>query len=176
MFLLHLLLGLLLILPFILFGLLHQRRARRRPNRYAIRAGLGLFLTGLLLLLSGLILTRFGFLEINDPGIRRAVYWIHILTPFLAAWLFVVHRLAGPRIRWRSGGYWAATAVLVAGILSVIQIESRDLHQLRDDFPYAPAFVRIGGEQAQIPDQHLMQDEVCAECHVGSRHRYPTST
>ncbi len=165
MFLLHLLLGLLLILPFILFGLLHQRRARRRPNRYAIRAGLGLFLTGLLLLLSGLILTRFGFLEINDPGIRRAVYWIHILTPFLAAWLFVVHRLAGPRIRWRIGGYWATTALLVAGTLSVIQIESRDLHQLGDDFPYAPAFVRIGGEQTRIPDRNLMQDEVCAECH-----------
>ncbi len=165
MFLLHLLLGLLLILPFILFGLLHARRAVHHPNRYAIRAGLGLLVSGLLLLLSGLILTRFGFFEINDPEVRRVVYWIHVLSPVLAAWLFVVHRLAGPRIRWRVGGYWATTAILVAGIMSVLQIESRDFYQLGDDFPYAPAFVRIDGEQTQIPEQHLMQDEVCAECH-----------
>ena len=65
MFLAHLGLGLLLILPALLFGALHLRRAWRRPNRYAVRAGMALFMTALLLLLSGLILTRFGFFEIS---------------------------------------------------------------------------------------------------------------
>ena len=36
MFLAHLSLGLLLVLPFVLFGALHLRNARRRPNRPAV--------------------------------------------------------------------------------------------------------------------------------------------
>ena len=45
MFLLHLALGLLITLPVIVFALAHMRRAWRRPNRYAVRAGMGLFFT-----------------------------------------------------------------------------------------------------------------------------------
>ena len=62
MFLLHLLIGLLLILPVILFGALHMGNAWHRRNRYAVRAGLGLYGSALLLLVSGVLLTRFGFL------------------------------------------------------------------------------------------------------------------
>ena len=50
MFLLHLFLGLVLILPFCVFAYLHARRAIHRDNRYAIRAGIALFVSGLLLL------------------------------------------------------------------------------------------------------------------------------
>ena len=52
MFLAHLSLGLLLVLPFVLFGALHLRNARRRPNRPAVRAGFALYASGLLLVLS----------------------------------------------------------------------------------------------------------------------------
>jgi len=52
MFLLHLALGLLITVPVILFVMGHMRRALKRPNRYAIRAGLGLFGTALILLVS----------------------------------------------------------------------------------------------------------------------------
>jgi hypothetical protein len=81
MFLLHLALGLILAVPLVLFGVLHLRRAWRRPNRWAVRAGLGLFTTLILLLLSGILLTRFGFFEINHPGVRSWSYWIHVTTP-----------------------------------------------------------------------------------------------
>ena len=76
MFLGHLALGLLLIVPFLLFGALHLRRALHRPNRYAIRAGAALFTTGILVLLSGVFLTRFGFFEVNDPWgpLNRRLY------------------------------------------------------------------------------------------------------
>jgi hypothetical protein len=40
MFLAHLGLGLLITVPALVFGLLHLRRAYRRPNRYAVRAGM----------------------------------------------------------------------------------------------------------------------------------------
>ena len=49
MFLLHLALGLLITLPLIVFAVAHMRRAWQRPNRYAVRAGMGLFVSALLL-------------------------------------------------------------------------------------------------------------------------------
>ena len=91
------------IVEIVLFGGLHLRRAVQRPNRNAVRAGAALFTTGILVLLSGVFLTRFGFFEVNDPAVRGVAYWIHIVAPFVAAWLFVLHRLAGPRLRWRFG-------------------------------------------------------------------------
>jgi len=42
MFLLHLLLGFLIIAPVLAFGALHLRNAWRRPNRRAVRAGIAL--------------------------------------------------------------------------------------------------------------------------------------
>ena len=78
MFLLHLALGLTLIVPFLVFGVLHLRRAMHRANRYAIRAGAALFVTGSLVLLSGVLLTRFGFFEVNEPGLLSL---IHISEP-----------------------------------------------------------------------------------------------
>src|ERR1051326_4963915 len=98
MFLAHLVLGLLLIVPFIIFGLLHIKNAHDRPNRRAVRVGYGLFVVSLVLLFSGIALTRLDFFEIKNPTIRSASYWAHVITPLLTVWLYILHRLAGPRI------------------------------------------------------------------------------
>jgi tetratricopeptide (TPR) repeat protein len=164
MFLLHLALGLMLILPFAVFGMLHLRRARHRPNRYAIRAGLGLFLSGLVLLLSGLVLTRFGFFEINHPQVRSLAYWLHVLSPLAVVWLFLIHRLAGPPLHWRVGMYWGSVAVLSMALVLVVQLDSEPI-QPNTTLPYAPALVQIGDASPEIPAEHMMQDAVCAECH-----------
>ncbi|MCB1852137.1 MAG: aspartate phosphatase [Gammaproteobacteria bacterium] len=168
MFLLHLLLGLLLVPLFILFGLLHQSRARLRPNRYAVRAGFILFTTGLLLLLSGIVLTRFGFLEINDPQWRTVAYWTHVGTPLLALWLFVVHRMAGRPVNWGIGKRWGVVVLMFSLALTLLQIQGGDL-RVRPDAeatPYLPALVRLAGQSSQIPARHLMEDGFCAECHT----------
>lgn len=166
MFLLHLLLGLILIPIFAVFGFLHQSRARHRPNRYAVRAGYLLFFTGLLLLFSGLVLTRFGFLEINDADIRAMFYWIHVGTPFLALWLFVVHRMAGRAIDWRTGRVWGVATLMFALVLTVLQIHRAEPDRDSDKVTLAPALVRMGGGSTpQLPARHLMEDEACAECH-----------
>src|SRR5512144_848338 len=52
MFALHLVLGLAIVLPVDVFGILHIRNAWSRPNRRAIRAGLALFAVANLLLAS----------------------------------------------------------------------------------------------------------------------------
>jgi len=166
MFLLHLLLGLLLIVPFLLFGLLHYRRARLRRNRYAIRAGKALYLSGLLLLFSGLLLSRIGLFSVDDPAIRQPVYWLHVLIPLVALWLFLVHRLAGPRIHWRFGAAWSSAALLLAGLLSVGQFLRQSPAPALSGAPFSPSLVRVDSQRPLIPPTHLMRDAFCAECHT----------
>src|SRR5262249_12452722 len=58
MFLAHLVLGLLLVLPVIIFGIIHIKNSRNRPNRRAVRVGYLLFAISLILLLTGIALVR----------------------------------------------------------------------------------------------------------------------
>jgi len=80
----------------------------------AVRAGIALFSCAILLLASGLVLTRLGVFEVRDPTVRGVSYWLHVITPVAVAWLFVLHRLAGARIKWRLGIRWAAFAASFA--------------------------------------------------------------
>src|SRR5438093_3106529 len=80
----HLVLGLLLVLPVVIFGILHIKNAHDRPNRRAVRVGYLLFAVSLVLLLTGLALMRFDFFSIKDPNLRRSLYWAHVITPVLA--------------------------------------------------------------------------------------------
>src|SRR5262245_60755226 len=48
MFIAHVAVGVLLVLPFLLFGLVHYSSARKRKNRLAVRLGVVLFIVGLL--------------------------------------------------------------------------------------------------------------------------------
>lgn len=164
MFLVHLILGLLLILPFVVFGAMHLRRAVHRPNRHAVRAGVTLYLTALLLLITGLLLTRFGFLELNDPILRSLVYWAHVISPLVVIWLFILHRLAGSRINWRSGGYWSGATAVFATAMLVIHLVEEKPSTATVNASYPPAQTKVQGEHI-IPPEHLMIDSFCAECH-----------
>jgi tetratricopeptide (TPR) repeat protein len=177
MFLGHLALGLAILIPALAFGVLHLRRAWRRPNRYAVRAGVGLYISAIALLASGVLLTRFGFFEINDPQARAGAYWVHVLTPLAVAWLFVLHRLAGSRLNWRRGMQWAAAAAgLTTAALALHLAGGRNEPAL--DRAFLPALTRLPAGM-RIPAEHLMGDAGCAECHAdiaarhaGSMHRF----
>jgi len=173
MFLVHLALGLLLTLPLLLFALAHMRRAWQRPNRYAVRAGMALFVAALLLLLSGLLLTRFDFFEVNDPLLRRVGYWLHVASPFAVAWLFVLHRLAGPPIRWRAAVRWTLAAAAFAGVMLLWNLGTRDADGPAVLAAFPPSLATLEGART-IPAGHLMTDEVCAECHedIARQHEY----
>src|SRR5207237_7379851 len=75
MFLAHLVLGLLLVLPFVIFGLIHIKNSHARPNRRAVRVGYLLFGVSLVLLVTGLALMRFDFFTIKNPNLRSPFYW-----------------------------------------------------------------------------------------------------
>src|SRR5437667_12895127 len=102
----HLALGLLLVAPVIIFGAIHIKNAHDRPNRRAVKVGYLLFSTSLVVLVSGLLLMRVDIFQFKNVGLknphtRSLAYWVHVITPILAVWLYLLHRLAGPRVKWR---------------------------------------------------------------------------
>lgn len=169
MFLLHLALGLAIVVPVVVFGLAHMRNAWRRPNRRAVRAGLALFVSALVLLATGIVLTRLeGVIVVKDPTVRAAAYWLHVVTPFVVVWLFVLHRLAGKRIRWRVGLGWAAVAVVFAVVLAAIQAQDPRKWNVegnpQGERYFFPSLARtLTGDF--IPAPSLMNDGYCRECH-----------
>src|SRR5688500_5093402 len=118
MFLGHLVLGLLFVLPFVAFVIFHMRNACAHPKRRAVRIGYIRFVVSIVVLVSGFGLMRLGDrFTIKSPPVRLAVYWAHVLAPFAAVWLYVLHRLASPRIKWRIG---ARYGVVTAGLVGVM--------------------------------------------------------
>jgi tetratricopeptide (TPR) repeat protein len=183
MFLLHLMLGLLIVLPAVVFGAMHMRKAISRPNFRAKRAGMALYTTVLLLLISGVILTRFDFFSIKDPLIRDYAYWLHVLTPLLTISLFILHRLAGKRIRYGPGIAWGATAVLVLALTLLPQLMEKqnpvangEGPGVGDDktSPFFPALARTPGNK-YLSARVLMMDGYCQKCHADVHEKWQYS-
>ena len=167
MFLGHLVLGLLLLLPVVIFGAIHIRNAYNRPNRRAVRVGYALFAVSLILLFSGVALMRVGGFSIRDNA-RALAYWLHVITPLLAVWLYILHRLAGPRIKWRVGAAWAA---VVGGVVVVmVLLHSQDPRKWNVAGPkegekyFKPSLARTATGNF-IPAKTLMMDDYCLNCH-----------
>lgn len=179
MFLAHLVLGLIIVAPVVIYGIIHMRNTRNRVNRRAIMAGYALFSVALALLASGLVLTRgIPLIEIRDAQLRQIAYWLHVITPLMAAWLFVLHRLAGKHINWRAGGAVAAFALLLAGISLALQYQ--DPRRWNEAGPesgeqyFFPSLARTATGNF-IPARSLMNDEYCAECHADVHERWSHS-
>lgn len=168
MFLAHLALGLLIVVPVIVFGIMHMRRAKDRPNRRAVVAGYALFAISLVLLASGLLLTR-GIVPLKNPSARSVLYWMHVIAPLVVVWLFVLHRLAGRNIKWRVGAGWAVVAGAFA--IGMVVMRSQDPRQWnvagpRDgDKYFRPALSRTGTGNF-IPASVLNNDQYCVNCHA----------
>jgi len=179
MFLVHLVLGLGLVLPFLAFGLMHIRNTLRRPNRRAVYVGFGLFAVALGLIASGVVLTRIeGVIVVKNPTIRSFAYWTHVLSPLAAAWLFVLHRLAGRRIQWKIGLRWAVVAIAFAAIMMVVQ--AQDPRRWNQEGPatgeqyFFPSLARTASGEFISP-RVLMNDQYCKECHEDSHETWAVS-
>ena len=126
-FLAHLVLGLLFIAPFLAFNVVHIRNTWNRPNRKAVWVGFVLFAMSVVVLWTGVALVRMDGLEIvaaKTEGSRGVAYWAHVLAPLLCVWLYILHRLAGPRIRWKVGLGWAAA--VGAAVVAMVGLHRHD--------------------------------------------------
>jgi tetratricopeptide (TPR) repeat protein len=168
MFLVHLVLGLLLLLPFVTFGIIHLVTARTRRNRRAVRVGYALFTTSLILLGTGLALMRIGSFDLKQPAVRSVVYWLHALAPLAAGWLYWLHRLAGPRIKWRYGVvYLGVVGVVVAGMVGLHSQDPRKWNQVgpKEGLKYFEPSRMLTATGNFIPEKTLMMDSYCLKCH-----------
>ncbi|MCS7470643.1 hypothetical protein NZK35_28665 [Stieleria sp. ICT_E10.1] len=168
MFLGHLGLGLLLILPVVIFGFAHMWRAKDRRNRRAVKIGYALLAVALIILISGVLLTRIGSLNIVNPSVRSVIYWAHLLTPLIAIWLYWLHRLVGPRIKWHIGRRVAVAigcfvAVMVAFQASDPRI-SEGIAPVEGDKYFQPSLASTATGKF-ISQDVLQNDDYCLRCH-----------
>lgn len=177
MVLVHLALGLLLIPVFLVFVGGHLRRAWHRRNRYAIGAGIALMLTGILLVVSGLMLVRFDFLAVHHPAARDVFYWLHVAAPLAAVWLFVLHRLAGPPLRWQQAPRWALLVLITGGGMAGLHLYHAPDTASGAVATFEPALTRVAlsGGETTLPPERLMRDAFCAECHADIAEQHAAS-
>ncbi len=169
MFLGHLVLGILLIVPFLVFAIPHMRNTWQRKNRRAVWMGYALFGTSLLLLVSGLLLTRVGPLEIKGPTKRAVIYWLHVIAPLVVVWLYWLHRLAGPRIKWKLGlGYLLFVGFLGATMIGFQNSDPRNWYQIGSPEGtkyFEPSLARTANGKF-ISGEALDNNAYCQECHA----------
>jgi tetratricopeptide (TPR) repeat protein len=169
MILAHVVLGLLLIVPFVVFGAIHMRNSWNRKNRRAVRVGYALFAVSLVVLITGLLLVRVLNFDLRHPTARAIVYWLHVLLPLAAGWLYWLHRLAGPPIKWRVGlGY---VGVVGAAVVAMVALHSQDPRKWNVAGPkegevyFQPSLARTATGNF-IPAKTLMMDDYCRKCHA----------
>ncbi|TWU19290.1 tetratricopeptide repeat protein [Allorhodopirellula heiligendammensis] len=169
MFLAHLVLGLLLILPLVIFGLVHTWNTKDRRNRRAVRIGYVLLGVSMAILVTGILLVRIGGFDLKQPLARNTVYWLHVACPLAAVWLYWLHRLAGPRIKWRIGMSFAAVAVAAIAVMVVLQMQDpRQWNAIGPDSGvqyFEPSLARTASGNF-IPAEAMMNDDYCLKCHA----------
>ena len=168
MFLSHLGLGLLLIVPVIGFGLVHMWRAKDRRNRRAVKIGYALFAAAIVILVSGVLLMRIGGFAVVNPTTRNLIYWAHFLTPAGVIWLYWLHRLVGPKIKWHIG---RRVAIVTAGFASVMVAfqasdpsRSEGIAPIQGEDYFKPSLARTSSGNF-IAEETLMNDDYCLRCH-----------
>lgn len=168
MFLGHLGLGLLLIVPTVFFGLVHMWRARNRRNRRAVKIGYALLAISIVILVSGILLTRIGSFRIVSPDARRIVYWMHLVTPLIAVWLYWLHRLVGPKIKWYIGRRVGLAIGAFVAVMVGIQASDTRISEDRAPIDGAQYFLPSLAKTATgkfIAKETLMNDDYCLKCH-----------
>ena len=169
MFLGHVVLGLIFLVPFVVFGLMHMMSARKRKNKRAIRVGYALFAVSLVVLGTGLLLVRVGeVFDLKHPSARLVVYWIHVVCPVVTIWLYWLHRLVGQKIKWKLGIAYGAIAIAsVAIMVSMHTQDPREWNKIGsiDGVKYFEPSLARTSNGAFISAKNLDNDEYCLKCH-----------
>ena len=167
--LVHLVVGVVLVAPFLAFGLIHLASARKRKNRLAVRLGIMVFLSGIVVAFSGLALIQLEGLPQLPSGVGRTIMiWLHGVAPVVALVLYLLHRRAGPQIKWKVGiGWGSAVAVFTLAMGGMHFVHPQAWFRKgspEGDRYFEPSSTRtVDGKF--IPAEALMMDEYCLKCH-----------
>ncbi|MCF6300851.1 MAG: tetratricopeptide repeat protein, partial [Proteobacteria bacterium] len=174
MFFAHLIIGIVLILPFIVYGLIHLKNSRNLSNKKAIIAGYSLFISSIILLISGLLLTRgIPFLEVKHNQWRQVIYWLHLLIPVLVIWLFVFHRLAGRSINFKPSRWVFLIFIGLMATMLYYQLTYTD-EVTSDSAPFEPSLSQtFSGDY--IDAKLLNNSDYCQECHADVHETWQSS-
>ncbi len=170
MLLAHIALGLIALIPFLAFGVLHWSSARHRPNRRAVKLGTLLFFTGIVVCATGVGLIRVeGMPQVRTETTGHSiVLWLHILLPLLAVALYIAHRRAGPDIQWRWGYAWGGcVGVFVVAMLIMHSMDPNSWFKqgsVEGRFYFKPSDA-LTADGNFIPPEAMMMDEYCMKCH-----------
>jgi hypothetical protein len=181
MFMVHLVLGIAITLPAVAFGAWHWKRGHHHPNRAAVRMGNVAFVAALVTLATGFLLMRVEAAGTSfDPlGVRgrSLAYWSHVAAPLVLVWAFVLHRLAGRRIRWGTGIAVATASVAVAaGFIAWHGWDAgRNRRNPLDGQAYFEPSLARTANGAFIPERSLRMNDYCVQCHQDSFHGWAHS-
>lgn len=170
MLLAHVVAGIVLTIPFLVFCVTHLITAWNRPNRVAVRLGLAVFLLGLLGGATGFLLIRLeGLPQLTTETARWwVVYGLHVAAPVLAVLAYVQHRRAGPAIKWKWGYAWGATVVCFTAFMLVMHsfnpTKWGKTGSPEGEKYFEPARSRTF-DGLFISEKALMMDEYCMKCH-----------
>ena len=121
------------------------------------------------MLLSGLALVRIeGLIDLRHPTTRSTVYWLHVVAPVVGLWLYWLHRLVGPQMRWKSGFVYAGLAAAAAGIMVFMQSQDpRDWHAVgpASGEQYFEPSMALTASGHFIPADVLDMNDYCMKCH-----------
>jgi hypothetical protein len=42
---------------------------------------------------------------------------VHVISPLLVLWLYILHRLAGPKIKWKVGFSWGGVVAALVAVM-----------------------------------------------------------
>lgn len=172
MFLMHIVVGLVIVVPFLVFGLVHMRNTKDRKIRRTVNIGYALFAVCIVILVSGLALVRIeGLLDLKHPTARTAMYWAHVACPIVGLWLYWLHRLVGPKMRWKQG--LAYSGLAAAAAIAMIVLQSQDPRAWNAVGPaegaeyFEPSLTRTATGNF-IPAKTLDMNAYCLKCHQDS--------
>lgn len=168
-FFIHVAVGIILLAPFLYFGIRHWSTARFRFNRKAVKLGIGVFISGVVVCVTGLALVQLDENIQLPTGLFRDIVRIaHTVVPFLAVWLYIQHRRAGPRIQWKWGYVWTGFVGLFIAIM--VFLHYQDPHKWflsapkEGDQYFHPSKARTAGGKF-VSAETFMMDEYCMKCH-----------
>ena len=166
MLLLHLVLGLLIAIPFFVFATTHAKRMIRMWNKRAKYAGLTIFTLALICVASGLLMTFKGTTLANRP-----IWLAHVISVPLALVAFILHRRAHThKLQFRRLYAWGGAVALFLGAMAIVaRLEKppKRIVNVNGDTVFFPSYSETF-DQGLLDARKLAANDYCQSCHPDS--------